>query len=266
MHDTPPSHAEASLTFIDVGSQHSTFKFDLLSTDGKTLRVSSLFYFIFLHFSIPSTSAQHLRRSRVTATEESGETTDAARMGMCGMEPNCGGIDEHEGLSRQLGGTARPRECSWVISSPPCCQAFCCIYIYFYFQCGLHICGVCPSHVYGKLEVYVCVYVYIGSNVPRCDMRVSPAYLCVRLCVRVRRLHPLAAPQSAAFGRTPLSRCGRCPIATLPVLASLPFRDSELGLRSSSGIISLPLQAAGSPAALGLSGARTWKSEQKKTL
>lgn len=108
----------------------------------------------------------------------------------------------------------RPRECFQVVSNP-CRQAFSCISIYFLNVAFLYVdLLVCPSHVYHKLEVYVCVYVYICSNVLVGDVCVRPylcnVWLCVCRCVcacvcvrvSVRRLHLLAVPQSVVFCRS----------------------------------------------------------------
>lgn len=94
-------------------------------------------------------------------------------------------------------------------------------------------------------------------SVQRLTVRV---FVCVFVRVTARRLRPLAVPQSVVLSL--LARCRRNSAAAAPLphfLFSLPFRDSQLGLRSSSGITSLPLQAAGSPAAGGLNGTHAYK-------
>lgn len=116
------------------------------------------------------------------------------------------------------------------------------VYMYIFAQMSCWVKCMCPCVSVQRLIVHM--------------------YVCV--CVCPCRCAPSASSSSAAecCVLSLLSRCRRNSAAAAPLphfLFSLPLRDSQLGLRSSSAITSLPLQAAGSPAAGGLNGTHAYK-------
>lgn len=139
-----------------------------------------------------------------------------------------GVMDEHEGLSRQLGRTARARECSSVTSSPLAWSSlllhlhlpFCLLFTWRLYMWSLW--SVHPMFIanWRSMSVYMYISALTSSWVicvcPPSDLRV-----CVCMCFVAPTLPPPPPPP-------PSKLCGCCPVATLPVLVLFPSVTQNL--------------------------------------
>lgn len=146
-----------------------------------------------------------------------------------GMESNCGGMDEHEGLSRQAGSGML-----FGHFQSPRRRAFCCIFIYLLVVSFLmwrfymwSLWSVHPMFIanWRSMSVYMYISALTSSwvicvCVPPSDLRVC---VCVCTCFVAPPPPPLPSPSPP-----PSKLCGCCPVATLPVLVLFPSVTQNL--------------------------------------